>query len=130
MRGIIVASLLLALMGASSVAARAFSVEDVLGIPFVDNLTASPDGTVLVWKLHLRGTRNLYSNAGGTVHAVTHYDVDDGQDIDDVQITSSNDAVIYLRGGVSDNAGDSNLNPLSLVPPPVRAIYVVPLAGG
>jgi dipeptidyl aminopeptidase/acylaminoacyl peptidase len=130
MRGIIVASLLLALIGASSVAARAFSVEDVLGIPFVDNLTASTDGTVLVWKLHLRGTRNLYSNAGGTVHAVTHYDVDDGQDIDDVQITSSNDAVIYLRGGVSDNAGDSNLNPLSLVPPPVRAIYVVPLAGG
>jgi dipeptidyl aminopeptidase/acylaminoacyl peptidase len=130
MRGIIAATLLVALIGASSVAARAFSVEDVLGIPFVDNLTASPDGTVLVWKLHLRGTRNLYTNAGGTVHAVTHYDVDDGQDIDDVQITPSNDAVIYLHGGVSDNAGDSNLNPLSVVPPPVRAIYVVPLAGG
>jgi dipeptidyl aminopeptidase/acylaminoacyl peptidase len=131
MRGMIVTSLLFAVLGASpAIPARAFGVEDVLAVPFVDNLTASPDGTVLVWKLHERGTRNLYSDAGGTVHAVTHYDVDDGQDIDDVQVLASNDAAIYLRGGVGDNAGDGNLNPLSVVPPPVRAIYLIPLAGG
>jgi dipeptidyl aminopeptidase/acylaminoacyl peptidase len=131
MRGIIVGALFFVIMGASpAIPAHAFGVEDVLGIPFVDNLTASPDGTVLVWKLHERGTRNLYSDAGGTVHAVTHYDVDDGQDIDDVQVLPSNDAVVYLRGGVQDNAGDSNLNPLSVIPPPVRAIYLAPLAGG
>src|SRR5580700_11616703 len=105
MRGTIVTLLLFAILGASpAIPARAFGVEDVLGIPFVDNLTASTDGTVLVWKLHLRGTRNLYSDAGGTVHAVTHYDVDDGQDIDDVQVLGSNEAVVYLRGGVQDNA--------------------------
>jgi dipeptidyl aminopeptidase/acylaminoacyl peptidase len=105
-------------------------IADFLSYPFVDNLTASSDGTVLVWKVHLRGERNLYSNAGGQVHRVTNYTADDGQDLDDVQVVAGNDAVVYLRGGVQDNAGGENINPASLLPPPARAIYLVPLAGG
>jgi dipeptidyl aminopeptidase/acylaminoacyl peptidase len=112
------------------VRASAFTLEQILSTPFVDNLTASPDGTVLVWKVHRRGERNLFTNAGGTVHKITTYDTDDGQDIDDVQVAPSNDAVVYLRGGTGDNAGGDNINPLSMLPPPVRGIYMVGLSGG
>lgn len=107
-----------------------FTLQQMLSVPFVDNLTASPDGTVLVWKVHERGVRNLYTNAGGKIHALTSYDQDDGQDIDNVSISNANDAVVYLHGGTSDNAGGENINPLSLIPPPVRAAYIVALSGG
>ncbi len=110
--------------------AAAFGVTDVLSAPFVGNVTASLDGTVLVWKVHASGQRNLFTNAGGSVHQITHYSVDDGQDLADVQILPSNDAVVYMRGGVEDNAEDGNLNPLSIVPPPERAIFITSLAGG
>ncbi|HEX8806924.1 MAG TPA: prolyl oligopeptidase family serine peptidase [Candidatus Aquilonibacter sp.] len=110
--------------------AAGFSVTDVLSMPFVDTVTASPDGTVLVWRVDASGVHNLYTNAGGTIHKITPYATDDGQDIADVQITQSNDAVVYLHGGVDDNADDGNPNPLSLIPPPERAIFIVPLAGG
>ncbi len=110
-------------------AARAFSLEDVMSAPFVDHLTASPDGTVLVWKVYERGRYNLYTNAGGTPHRVTPYMSDDGLDIDDVHILSSDDAVIYTRGGVGDNGGGDNINPLSIIPPPARTVYIVPLSG-
>jgi dipeptidyl aminopeptidase/acylaminoacyl peptidase len=110
--------------------AATFSVSDVLSAPFVDTVTASPDGTVLVWRVDASGVHNLYTNAGGTIHKITPYAADDGQDIADVQITQSNDAVVYLHGGVEDNAGENNPNPLSLIPPPERAIFIAPLAGG
>ena len=110
--------------------AAAFTMSDVLSVPFADNLTASHDGTVLVWKVHLRGERNLYTNEGGTVRRLTAYDQDDGQDIDSVQVLASNDAVVYMRGGTEDNIGGDNINPLSLLPPPVRGVYVVGMHGG
>jgi dipeptidyl aminopeptidase/acylaminoacyl peptidase len=118
------------LAGSIPAAARAFSLEDVMSAPFVDHLTASPDGTVLVWKVFEQGRYNLYTNAGGTPHRVTPYMSDDGLDIDDVHIFASDDAVVYARGGVSDNGTGENINPLSIIPPPARTVYIAPLNGG
>ncbi|MBV8246247.1 MAG: prolyl oligopeptidase family serine peptidase [Candidatus Eremiobacteraeota bacterium] len=106
------------------------SVADVLSAPFVDNVAASPDGKVLVWKVDASGVRNLYTNAGGTIHVMTRYAVDDGQDIDTPQVLPDNSAVVYLHGGVQDEAGDANPNPLQQIPQPQRAIFIVPTAGG
>ena len=131
MRRLLAATLLVALIGASTTAmARAYGVADVLSAPYPDNLAASPDGTVLVWKVDASGVKNLYTNAGGSIHALTHYTADDGQNIDTPQILPSNDGVVYLWGGVEDEAGGTNPNPLQKVPPPTRAIFVVPFAGG
>lgn len=112
------------------IVAAAFSLQQVMSAPFVDHLTASPDGSVLVWKVYERGRYNIYTNAGGSSHRVTPYTGDDGLDIDDVHILPSNDAVIYARGGVGDNGGGDNINPLSLIPPPARTVYIAPLSGG
>lgn len=105
-------------------------MSDVLSAPFVKNLVASSDGSFLVWEVHLRGMRNLYTNQGGTVHRITAYMNDDGLDMDDIQVLSGNDAVVYMRGGTEDNAGGDNINPLSLVPPPPRGVYLQSLHGG
>ncbi|HET9030104.1 MAG TPA: prolyl oligopeptidase family serine peptidase [Candidatus Aquilonibacter sp.] len=112
------------------VVAAIVSSANVLSAPFVDNVTASPDGKILVWKVDASGVHNLYTNAGGTIHAITHYTADDGQDIDQPQVLPRNDAVVYLHGGVEDNAGGDNPNPIHSIPPPQRAIFVVPIAGG
>lgn len=131
MRRLLAATLLVALLGFSTTAmAKAYDVADVLSAPFPDNLVVSPDGSVLVWKVDASGVRNLYTNAGGSIHAITHYTADDGQDIDMPQILPGNDGVVYLHGGVQDQAGGENPNPLQHVPPPQRAIFVVPIAGG
>lgn len=131
MRRILAATLLVALIGASTTAmAKAYGVADVLSAPFPDNLAASPDGTMLVWKVDASGVKNLYTNAGGSIHALTHYTADDGQDIDTPQVLPSNDAVVYLWGGVEDQGGGENPNPLQKVPAPERAAFIVPIAGG
>jgi len=111
-------------------AASTFTMSDVLSAPFVAGLTASPAGDELLWKVHLRGTRNVYLYAGGATRKITAYDADDGQDIDDIAFVPGLDAAAYMRGGVDDNSGGDNLNPLLAVPPPVRGIYLVSLQGG
>ncbi len=128
LRALLAAMIAVALIGPAC--ARAYTMEDILSAPFADNLTASPDGTFVVWKVHLRGQRNLYTNRGGSVHKITSYDADDGQDIDNVHVLASNDAVVYMRGGTGDNTGGENINPASSLPPPVRGVYVVGLDGG
>jgi dipeptidyl aminopeptidase/acylaminoacyl peptidase len=112
------------------VAARAFDVADVLAAPFPDALVASGDGTVVVWKVDASGVRNLYTNAGGTVHALTRYTQDDGQDVFNPAVTAGNDGVIFFRGNAGDEGTADNANPLSLIPPAQRTLYVVPIAGG
>jgi len=110
--------------------AATFSMRDVLSAPFVSNAAASADGNDLVWEVHLRGLRNLYVYAGGTPRKITSYNDDDGLDFEAVQFLPQKDAVLYVRGGSEDNSGGENINPLSLVPPPPRGIYLVSTAGG
>jgi len=111
-------------------AAATFSMRDVLSAPFVTGLVASPSGDQLLWKVHLRGARNLYLYAGGVARKITAYDLDDGQDLDDIAFVAALDAAAYMRGGVDDNSGGENINPLLAVPAPVRGIYLVSLKGG
>jgi dipeptidyl aminopeptidase/acylaminoacyl peptidase len=115
---------------AGAAAAPAFTMRDVLGAPFVAGLTASAAGDELLWKVHLRGTRNVYLYRGGAARKITSYDLDDGQDLDDIQFVPGLDAAAYMRGGIEDNSGGDNIDPLLALAPPARAIYLVPLAGG
>jgi dipeptidyl aminopeptidase/acylaminoacyl peptidase len=112
-------------------AAATFTMREVLSAPFVSNLAVSGDGNDLVWEVHLRGLRNLYvSSGGGAPRKITAYGDDDGLDFEDVAFLPDKSAIVYLRGGTSDNSGGENINPLALVPAPPRGIYVVPIGGG
>jgi dipeptidyl aminopeptidase/acylaminoacyl peptidase len=111
-------------------AAATFSMRDVLSAPYVAGLTTSPAGDELLWKVHLRGTRNLYLYRAGATRKITAYDMDDGQDLDDIQFVPGLDAAAYMRGGTEDNSGGENINPLLSVPAPIRGIYLISLKGG
>jgi dipeptidyl aminopeptidase/acylaminoacyl peptidase len=124
-------ALLLAAPALPAAAATAtFTMRAVLSAPFVAGLTASPAGDDLLWKIHLRGTRNLYLYSKGATRKLTAYDTDDGQDLDDIQFVPGMDAVAYMRGGTEDNSGGENINPVLSVPAPVRGIYLLSLKGG
>jgi dipeptidyl aminopeptidase/acylaminoacyl peptidase len=124
-----VAALALA-VSALPAAAAPFTMRAVLSAPYVAGLAVSSKGDALAWKVHLRGTRNVYLYTGGATRKLTAYDADDGQDLDDIQFVPGLDAIAYMRGGTEDNSGGDNINPLSLVPPPVRGIYLVSQSGG
>jgi dipeptidyl aminopeptidase/acylaminoacyl peptidase len=111
-------------------AAATFSMRDVLSAPFVTALTASPAGDELLWKVHLRGTRNIYLYSAGATRKITSYDADDGQDLDDIQFVPGLGAAAYMRGGTEDNSGGENINPILSVPAPIRGVYLISLKGG
>jgi dipeptidyl aminopeptidase/acylaminoacyl peptidase len=111
-------------------AAATFSMADVLSAPFVAGLATSPAGDALLWKVHLRGTRNLYLYQAGATKKITAYDADDGQDLDDIQFVPGLDAAAYMRGGTEDNSGGDNINPILSVPAPIRGVYLISLKGG
>lgn len=119
-----------AFLVAGSMQANAFTMSDILSAPFVSELTASTDGTALVWCEDVRGARNLYVNIGGKTAKITSYDRDDGQELNNPQFLADNSGVVYERGGSDDNGGDANPNPLSLTAAPERTIYVAPVHGG
>ncbi|MDP9017842.1 MAG: prolyl oligopeptidase family serine peptidase [Candidatus Eremiobacteraeota bacterium] len=110
--------------------ASAFSMDDILSAPYASQLSSSPDGTALVWTVHLRGERNLYINQSGATSKLTTYDQDDGQELYDPQFLFDNSGVVYMRGAAEDNGAADNPNPLSLVAAPERQIYVVAARGG
>ncbi|GAC1658817.1 MAG: hypothetical protein NVS9B12_11450 [Vulcanimicrobiaceae bacterium] len=124
-----------ALLAAGAIAAvplavPAFTMDDVLSAPYVSQLAASPDGHSLVWALHVRGTRNLYVSVGAKTSKLTTYDEDDGQELYNPQFLADGSGVVYQRGASEDNGSEANPNPLSLVAPVERSIYLANITGG
>src|SRR5438874_1785340 len=63
-----------------------FTIEQVMGAPFPDELTAAPTGGAVAWVFNTRGVRNIWVAAppdyAGRV--VTAYAEDDGQEVGDL----------------------------------------------
>ncbi len=122
-------------VGAAPIAAGAdnaiprFSMDDALSVPFVDALTASPDRKALVWTVHYRGSRNVAVWKDGRARIVTAFTEDDGAEIEDAQLTPDGRAVVYERGGASDNGGGDNPNPLSRAVRAPRKIMLTVIDG-
>lgn len=106
-----------------------FSMDDAFGVPFVDAPAASPDRKALVWTVHVRGTRNVAVWEGGRARVVTAFTEDDGAELEDAQLTPDERAVVYERGGASDNAGGDNPNPLSRAVRTPRKIMLTMIDG-
>jgi dipeptidyl aminopeptidase/acylaminoacyl peptidase len=114
--------------GADNVIPR-FSMDDALSVPFVDALVPSPDRKALVWTVHVRGARNVAVWQNGRARIVTAFTEDDGAEIEDAQLTPDGRAVVYERGGASDNAGGENPNPLSRATSVPRKIMLTVIDG-
>src|SRR5262249_42135950 len=82
-------------------AAPTFTLDQVLGFPFPDNLIASPTGTRIAWTFNERGVRNVYVADGPAYQPrrITPYTVDDGQELTDLSVSSNGGTIVYVRGG-------------------------------
>ncbi len=115
---------------ASAGAAQRFSMDAVLSAPFIDDLSASPDGSSLAFTADERGRHNLYfSSNGGSARRITAYTKDDGQVLGSVHITPNNGAVVFVRGEGTNDRGEYP-NPLTLPSPPKQHVLIVSTRGG
>ncbi|AFL90420.1 dipeptidyl aminopeptidase/acylaminoacyl peptidase [Terriglobus roseus DSM 18391] len=76
-----------------------FTVADALSAPFMNQLTAAPAKNRVAWFVDQEGIRNVWvASPGEKAHAITHYNQDDGQDIDDITWSPDGERVAYTRG--------------------------------
>lgn len=111
-------------------AAQHFTMDDILSAPFVNDLTASPDGSALAFTADERGRSNIYYAAnGGAAKRVTAYANDDGEVLGSIQIVPGDAAIVYVRGEGTNERGEYP-NPLTLPVPPKQHVMLVSTAGG
>ncbi len=96
-----------------ALAARNFTLEQVLSAPFPSELIAAPTGDKVAWLLNERGARNVWMAAAPDYKGVrlTSYQEDDGTDIGQLHWTPDGKAVVYTRGGDLEFLGRPDPNP-------------------
>ena len=111
-----------------------FTVEQVKGYPFPNELTASSSGARLAWAFNERGLRNVWVAEGPDFKArqLTNYTKDDGQELTSVAISADGKYVVYVRGGEHGANWEDALpvNPTSSPGAAKVQIWSVPFAGG
>lgn len=117
---------------ASSV--TSFTVEQIKSYPFPNELTTASQGARIAWAFNERGARNIWVAEGPEFKArkLTNYDIDDGQELTSVAISSDGKYVIYVRGG--DHGANwetsSGVNPM-MTPAQTRVqLWSIAFAGG
>jgi len=108
-----------------------FTPEDVLSAPFPSAMVAGPEGRRVAWVQNVRGARNVWVAEGPDFrgHQVTDYALDDGQEIADLQFALGGTALVYVRGGSPNQAGELP-NPTSDPEGASRDIWRISVGGG
>jgi dipeptidyl aminopeptidase/acylaminoacyl peptidase len=122
------AALLLPLLG---VAQEPFTLEQVLRVPFADNLTAAKKVNRFAWTLNQEGKRNVWVAEGPAFQArrLTSYLDDDGQDLGELSLSEDGTTVVYVRGSEKNPAGQY-ANPASNPEGVEQDVWSVAFAGG
>ena len=124
--------MILALVAALAAAAPPpFTLDQVLSAPFPSGLVAAPGHAKVAWVMNAKGVRNVWvaEGPGYEGRVVTAFTEDDGEEITDLAFTADAAAVVFVRGGDPNRAGEIP-NPLSRSVPRERAIHVAALGGG
>ena len=110
---------------------RGFSIRQILRSPFPSDLTAAPRGDRIAWVFNAEGVRNIWVAEGPDFRArrLTPYDRDDGQDLSDLRFTPDGDAIVYVRGGPKNAAGEYP-NPTSDPAGTRQEVWVTAWTGG
>ncbi|HYN85528.1 MAG TPA: prolyl oligopeptidase family serine peptidase [Pyrinomonadaceae bacterium] len=114
--------------------AQPFTVEQIKGYPFPQELTAAAKGARVAWAFNERGRRNVYVAEGPAWRArkLTSFDSDDGQEITSLQVSADGRFVVFVRGGEHGSNWEENapVNPTSSPAAMKVQIWSVPFAGG
>jgi len=108
-----------------------FTLEQVLGAAFPSELTAAPSGGKVAWVANSRGVRNIMvaEPPGYQARPLTAYQTDDGQELSDLRWTPDAGAILYVRGGEANGAGEIP-NPTLDPKGATQDIWIAGLTGG
>ncbi|HKD60162.1 MAG TPA: prolyl oligopeptidase family serine peptidase [Terracidiphilus sp.] len=116
--------------------AQSFTIEQALSAPFTSELRAAPSHERIAWVANIGGRRNIWvaePDAGGqnyTARQVTHYTVDDGQELSAPEWTPDAATIVYVRGSSAQGETHPVPNPQSSPLGEKQQIWAVDLSGG
>jgi dipeptidyl aminopeptidase/acylaminoacyl peptidase len=112
-------------------AQKPFTLEQILSAPFADNLTAAKKINRIAWTLDEEGKRNVWVAEGPAFQArrLTSYLTDDGQEIGQLSFSEDGNALVYVRGGEKNPAGQYP-NPTSNPAGVTQTVWVIAYNGG
>jgi dipeptidyl aminopeptidase/acylaminoacyl peptidase len=115
----------------SANAQKPFTLEQVLSAPFPSDLTAAKSSNRAAWVFDQQGRRNVWvaEGPGFAARQLTKYNEDDGQELSEVRFSSDAKAVVYVRGGGKNAAGQVP-NPTSNPAGAEQAVWTVAWSGG
>ncbi|MFN7924983.1 MAG: prolyl oligopeptidase family serine peptidase [Bryobacteraceae bacterium] len=122
---------MLAVALAAAAQTKSPTLEQLMSGPFPSSLTAAPAGGHVAWVQNAAGVRNIWvaSPPDYSAKAITPYKSDDGQEIASLVFSPGGDAIVYVRGGDANRAGEIP-NPMSDPAGAEQAVWVVPTGGG
>ena len=103
-----------------------FTIEQVLSAPFPTELKASPTGNKVAWVFNQQGSRNIFVAEAPDFKPlkITNYEGDNGQEINSLTFTPDGNAIVFIRGGANNAAGEIP-NPIQLQEGVERAIFII-----
>jgi dipeptidyl aminopeptidase/acylaminoacyl peptidase len=109
--------------------AQPVTIESVLGAPFPTELVASPRGETVAWAFDDQGKKNVWAAQAPDFKArlLTHFDLDDGQEISGLVFSFDGSTVVFVRGQGPNRAGESP-NPTSNPAGAEQAVWAVKVA--
>lgn len=133
MRSLLIAALLCLGLSGNGFPAS-YTLSQIKGYPFPNELAAAATGSRVAWAFNERGLRNLWVAEGPEWRArqLTKYTRDDGQELTQVSLSGGGKWVVYVRGGDHGSNSDASLpvNPYGAVTPTKVQIWAVAWDGG
>ena len=116
---------------AQTPAPKALGIEQLMSAPFPSGMTAAPTGGHVAWVQNAAGVRNIWIATAPdyAAKALTAFKSDDGQDIASLAWTPDASAIVFVRGGAANRAGEIP-NPMSDPAGAEQSVWVMPMAGG
>jgi dipeptidyl aminopeptidase/acylaminoacyl peptidase len=112
---------------------EAFTIEQVLSFSFPepDSMISAPKGDRVAWVSNTLGRRNIWGAEAPqwTAHPITHYTLDDGQEITQCEFSADGGLIVFVRGGEQNREGelpDPDSDPAGVD----QAVWTVSWSGG
>src|SRR5690348_9231059 len=116
---------------ATAGAQKPFTLEQIMVAPFPSDLTAAKSSNRVAWVFDQQGKRNIWvaEEPGFAARQMTKYNEDDGQELSGLRFSSDANAVVYVRGGGKNSAGQVP-NPTSNPAGAEQAVWTIAWPGG
>lgn len=110
----------------------AFTINDVMQVPYPSDLVAAPAGGGVAWVFDTKGRRNIWvadSSGSAKAHPITAYTEDDGFDIGELAWSPDTKSIAFTRAETLEDEAPTNVTS-SPDGPKSREVWLVATAGG